>query len=113
LAGQTTLLAFIGRLQAAVLVDGIAPYDAGANLEAQRRDQFGPFLPLVRAFDRIQRSSTRGRPAPVIAPGAVVRAGAAGPAPDGPLATTLPLPLPLPAGAGPYPVSASASSREK
>ena len=109
LAGQTTLLAFIGRLQAAVLVDGIAPYDAGANLEAQRRDQFGPFLPLVRAFDRIQRPSTRGRPAPVIAPDAVVRAGAAGPAPDGPLATT----LPLPAGAGPYPVSASASSREK
>jgi outer membrane protein len=90
-AGQATLLVFIGRLQAALLIDGAAAYDPTANLERQRRDQFGPFLPLVRAFDGLQRPSGRGRPAPALADDSAVRSKAGAVAPDGPLATALPM----------------------
>lgn len=96
--GQATMLAFIGRLQADVLVDSVRRYDPAANLAAQRRDQFGPFLPIVRAYDRISVQSAKGRPAPIVPPTAPASsAPATVTAPDGPLADRLPLPSADPA----------------
>lgn len=89
--GQATMLAFIGRLEADALVAQLPSYDPAANLIAQRRDQFGPFLPILRDYDQISRPSSKGRPAPVIRgvfPARITAAPAI--APDGALADTLP-----------------------
>lgn len=90
-AGQTTMLAFIGRLQAAAVLQGVALYDTTANLETQRRDQFGPFVPVVRALDRLLVPTRASRPVPAVAsiPRPLLREPDA-PVPDGPLATGLP-----------------------
>lgn len=98
-AGQTTMLAFSGRLQAAAVLQGVELYDTTANLEVQRRDQFGPFVPVVRAFDQLVVPTDASRPAPGVSPiPRTLLREAEAPVPDGPLATGLPArPAGLPA----------------
>ncbi|KQT35178.1 hypothetical protein ASG29_03440 [Sphingomonas sp. Leaf412] len=101
-AGQATLLALLGRLQAATLVPDAPQYDPAANLKHNRAWQFGPFEPLLHVLDRPQQASDRSRAAPVpaapadprIAP-APAPAPAQGGATDRPLARALPLSDPI------------------
>nr|WP_249042632.1 TolC family outer membrane protein [Sphingomonas carotinifaciens] len=101
-AGQATLLALLGRLQAANLVPDAPRYDAEKNLRHNKAWQFGPFEPLLHVLDRPQQASDRSRAAPVPAAPADARIAPADPAAigtDRPLARELPLRaegLPLP-----------------
>ncbi|MBM6577030.1 TolC family outer membrane protein [Microvirga sp. SRT01] len=89
--GQATLLAFIGRLRADALVWGVTPYDPTNNLVQQRRSQIGPYVPFVRAYDKLSVPSGRSRDAPVPAPVPTPQMLATtAAAPGGPLASDLP-----------------------
>jgi len=92
---QANLLAYVGRLQASLIVQTMPEYDETANLAKQRRSQFGPFQTVLQPIDKallLPGLTARSRPAPVIpaATDASVRP-AATPAPDGALGTTLPV----------------------
>ena len=105
-AGQASLLAYLGRLEAAALEQSVQRYDAQENLEKQRRRQIGPFQLLLEPLDKLQKPGRDSRPSPVVptVQGAVVR-DAAVPAPEGPLSRAIPVDatVPPPAYTGPAP----------
>ncbi|WP_165374852.1 TolC family outer membrane protein [Sphingomonas montana] len=90
-AGQANLLATLGRLEAAAVQQAVAAYDATANLDRQRRRQFGPFQVVLQPLDKLGHPSGRSDAAPDTArvtdstfKPAIV------PAPEGPLARGVP-----------------------
>jgi outer membrane protein len=92
---QANLLAYVGRLQASLIVQAMPEYDETANLARQRSHQFGPFQMILQPIDKALRLpglTTRSRPSPMI-PAATdtnVRI-ATTPAPMGPLGTEMPV----------------------
>ncbi|SEN60008.1 outer membrane protein [Sphingomonas gellani] len=92
---QANLLAYMGRLQASLIVQAAPEYDETANLAEQRRHQFGPFQTVLQPIDkalRVPNWSERSRPAPLVpaATDANVRASTT-PPPEGALGTALPV----------------------
>ncbi|WP_374294580.1 TolC family protein [Sphingomonas sp.] len=91
--GQATLLALLGRLQAATLVPDAPRYDAEKDLKHNKAWQFGPFEPLLHLLDKPQQASGRSRRAPVPAAPVAPRLAPAEPAMmNGDLARGLPFP---------------------
>ncbi|MBJ6120870.1 TolC family outer membrane protein [Sphingomonas mollis] len=91
-AGEATLLALLGRLQAATLIPDAPRYDPEENLKHNKAWQFGPFEPLLHVIDRPQQPSDRSRAAPVLPAPTGARLASAAPAVAGrPLARRLPL----------------------
>jgi outer membrane protein len=92
---QANLLAYVGRLQASLIVQAAPEYDETANLAKQRRSQFGPFQTILQPIDKallLPGLSARSRPAPMIpaATDSQVRT-ATTPPPEGALGTVLPV----------------------
>lgn len=102
---QANLLAYVGRLQASLILQEGSTYDPNENLRKQRARQFGPFQTVLAPVDKLFRAtiSDRGRAAPVVSEASDTDIKhAATPAPQGPLGNTLPVdstgrpPLPNP-----------------
>lgn len=91
-AGQASLLAYLGRLQAAAITNVPDTYDPGSNLERQRRQQFGPFQLILQPIDKLQKPSGETREAVRLPePGVVPQVAPATVAPpQGPLASSYP-----------------------
>lgn len=91
---QANLLAYVGRLQASLIVQAAPQYDPTLNLQEQRSKQFSPLQFALEPVDKLLRSaiSDNGREAPLIpvATDTGVKP-AADPAPNGPLGTALPV----------------------
>lgn len=91
-AGQATLLAYLGRLEAAALEQGVPQYDAAANLKRQRARQFGPFQMVLQPLDKaLKPSSSTREPQPLPAAADPAINAPTNPPPSGPLARTLPV----------------------
>lgn len=109
---QANLLAYIGRLQASLIVQAVPVYDPSANLRQQRAKQFGPLQTVLEPIDKLFRNieSNRSHRAPILpaATDTSVRLNAVS-VPDGSLGTVLPVdptgrpPLPNPETLPPRP----------
>ena len=90
-SSQASLLAYLGRLQAAAVLEAIPVYDAAANLKRRKAQQIEPFGPLVKTLDNLQvpghDAPVAGELPPATAP---VVAPAQVPPPSGPLVTGTP-----------------------
>ncbi|WP_159873970.1 TolC family outer membrane protein [Novosphingobium sp. 9U] len=91
---QANLLAYIGRLQASLVLQDAPRYDPAVNLRKQRARQFGPFQTVLQPIDKLSAAmvSDRGREAQVLpeATDASVKP-ATGSTTDSSLGTMLPL----------------------
>lgn len=90
---QANLLAYVGRLQASLIVQAAPQYDATDNLREQRAWQFGPFQTVLEPIDKLLRMAVpdRGRAAPVIPATTDANVKPAAPVADNPLGTALPV----------------------
>ncbi|MEH3106959.1 MAG: TolC family outer membrane protein [Sphingomonas fennica] len=91
-AGQASLLAYLGRLDAAALQEATRSYDEEAYLRLQRSRQFRLLQIPLQAIDRVQKPGRDSRPAPVIpvAADTTVRPATTPPL-EGPLGRAIPL----------------------
>jgi outer membrane protein len=102
---QANLLAYLGRLQASLVIQEAPQYDPVVNLRKQRAKQFGPFQTVLQPIDKLSLITVPDgvREAPVLP---IARDSTVKPAnlpePDGPLGTEIPVdpmgrrPLPEP-----------------
>jgi outer membrane protein len=103
-AGQASLLATLGRLEAAALEQATIAYDVERNLRRQRNLQFGPFEVVLKPLDKLLKPGGGSGPAPVLpVPSDTTVASAQTPPPQGALARVLPLRADEPGQTAPLP----------
>ncbi len=91
-SSQASMLAYMGRLEAAAIVATIVPYDPAKNLEQRQRAQIVPFGPVVKTLDRLQMPGRSSRPVEALpAAPAPTFIDAQVPPPSGSLANALPV----------------------